>query len=199
MDKNISNFFSRLTNVLIIDGKFKITRDITSDGIEYYRESFIEVVDGKEKEYLWNEYFRNPNKKKAKDPDNPKTTGGKKPYAMFMLGEFKSLRKQLKDNNVKNTEEVLGFIQILTEYSEFNTNKLIHGRSKEPLQHKDLLGIFECSNNKLNKVIKILKDNDLLYYEKPKGNDKGGYFLSQKYIKRGKSKGRFIDDNQEEL
>lgn len=177
MDKNLLSFINKETNVYII-GNFMKQREIKSDGWEFYTETIIDPLD-RSKNVVWHTYWVNPHEKKSKD--KPKHTGGKKSYSMLMTEELKATREKLKKNGVKNAEEVLGYMFILTEHSEFNTNKLIHKRNKKPLQYKDLQELFDCSNNKLNKMINILKDNNLL------SNTNEGYFISQQFIKKGKS------------
>lgn len=186
MDKNLLDFINRKTNVVIIGNLMK-SREVKSNGWEFYTETIIYPLD-RSKDVVWHTYWINPKEKKTND--KPKHTGGKKPYSMLMTEELKATIEKLKENGVKNAEEVLGYMFILTEYSEFNTNKLIHKRNKKPLQYKDLQEVFDCSSNKLNKMIKILKDNDLL------SNTNEGYFISQDFIKKGKSqkKGVIEDD-----
>lgn len=179
MDKDLLDFINKKTNVYII-GNFMKQREIKSDGWEFYTETIIDPLD-RSKDVVWHTYWINPNEKKL-TKKNPKHTGGKKSYSMLMTDELKAVRDNLKENGVKNAEEVLGYVFVLTEHSEFNTNRLINKRNKKSLQYKDLLEILGCSNNKLNKMIKILKDNNLL------SNTNEGYFISQKFIKKGKSK-----------
>ena len=188
MDKNLLDFKGRKTNVYIV-GNFMKQREVKADGWEFYTETIINLLD-RSKDEVWHTYWINPNEKKP-TKNKPKHTGGKKSYSMLMTEELKATIEKLKENGVKNAEEVLGYMFILTEHSEFNTNKLIHKRNKKPLQYKDLQEIFNCSNNKLNKMLKILKDNDLL------SNTNEGYFISQEFIKKGKSKKKgVIEDDR---
>jgi len=187
MDKNILDFINKETDVVIIGCLMK-SREIKSDGWEFYTETIIDAND-RSKDTVWHTYWINPHEKKLEC--KPKHTGGKKPYSMLMTEEIKTLREKLKKNKIKNIEEVLGYIFVLTEHSEFNTNRLINTRSKEPLQYKDLLKILDCSSNKLNKMIKILKDNSLLSHTNK------GYFIAQDFIKKGKSQKKgVIEDDQ---
>jgi hypothetical protein len=161
------------------------SREIKSNGWEFYTETIIDPND-RSKDVIWHTYWVNPHEKSK---GKPKHTGGKKPYSMLMTEEIQNLRKKLKENGVKNAEEVLGYIFVLTEHSEFNTNRLINKRNKKSLQYKDLLEVLDCSSNKLNKMIKILKDNNLLTHTNE------GYFISQEFIKKGKSKKKEVIEN----
>lgn len=187
MDKNLLNFINKETNVVIIGCLMK-SREIKSNGWEFYTETIINPTD-RSKDVVWHTYWVNPNEKKTMG--KPKHTGGKKSYSMLMTEELKRLRMRLKDNNVRNVEEVLGYMFVLTEYSEFNTNRLVNKRSKKSLQYKDLLEVLDCSNNKLNKMIKILKDNNLLSHTNE------GYFISQEFIKKGKSEKKGVIENDQ--
>lgn len=166
MDKILLKYLNRESNVFI--GEIKITRDITPNGQEHIR---ICLPDDRE---LY-EYWHNPNAVKRNN-DTPKHTGGKKPYLMLMLEEVSKLR----ESGVKNVEELLGYLVSLGEHIEWNTGRLIHKRSKKPLQYKDLLDIYKCSKPKLNKMIGLMKEHDLLYYKDT------GYYISPRLIKKGK-------------
>jgi len=123
------------------------------------------------------EFWHNP--KKIKASQQPKHTGGKKPYIMVMVAEVEKLRGK----GIKNTEELVGFLVCLGQYIQWHTGKLIHKRSKKPVQYKDLQGIFGYGNKKLNRILGDLKKHDLLY------STREGYFISSSLIKKG-AKGR---------
>lgn len=178
MNKDLLKYLNRDTNALLIYDKEgnqlgALGREITPTGIECLNISLL--VRGELKP-LYPKLWFNPNEKIPKN-EKPKNTGGKKPYLMLMIDEIEELR-----NEVKNVEELIGYVACLGKYIEWNTGKLINKRSKKPLKYIDLLQIYKCSNNKLNKMIKLMKDHDLLYYTDE------GYFISQRYIKKGKSK-----------
>lgn len=171
MDKELLKYINKETNVLI-QGNIKITRDTTPQGVENIN---VFVMDKGDELPLYNNIWYDPNKNKS--DKKPKNTGGKKPYLMLMVSEIEALREK----GVKKVEELIGYVVCLGNYIEWNSGRLIHKRSKKPIQYKDLQEIYKCGNNKLNKMIKLMKDNDLLYYTDE------GYFISQKYIKKGKS------------
>ncbi|MSU01960.1 hypothetical protein FYJ83_10820 [Tissierella sp. DSM 105185] len=178
MDKNILSYANKETNVMLLYNEFgepilSISREFTKNSECLY----ISVVDGEETTPLYPPLWHNP-KADKKNNETPKHTGGKKPYLMLMIDEIEELRSQ----GVKNVEELIGYVACLGKYIEWNTGKLIHKRSKKPIQYKDLLNIYSCSNKKLNKMINLMKEHDLLYYTDE------GYFISSKYIKKGKSK-----------
>ena len=167
MEKGLLKYLNRESNVYV--GEVKITRDVSPNGCEYIR---VCMPDGKE---LYT-YWHNPRKVEKKN-ETPKHTGGKKPYLMLMVGEIEKLR----EDGVKNVEELLGYLVSLASNIEWGTGKLIHKRSKKPLQYKDLLQIYRCSKPKLNKMIAQMKEQNLLYYTDE------GYFISNRLIKKGKS------------
>lgn len=123
------------------------------------------------------DFWVNPKKPKGEKPP-PKNTGGKKPYIMIMVNEVKKLREQ----GVKNVEELIGYLVCLAEFVEWGTGRLINKRSKKQLKYDDLLKMFTCSHIKLNQILTDLKKYDLLT------NNSEGYFISGRFIKKGKSK-----------
>ena len=161
----------------MVNGNFTITREKTSNGSEYIRVlPENKTTEGMELYTFW----YNP-KSENKDPSKkPKHTGGKKPYVMLMVDEM----EDLKEKGVKNVEELIGYVVSLSKYIEWHTGKLIHKRSKKPLKYKDLQQIYGCSNKKLNKMINLMKEHDLLYYTDE------GYFISSRFIKKGKSQNK---------
>lgn len=120
-------------------------------------------------------FWHNPQKKARDKP--PKHTGGKKPYIILMVDEIEKLRSE----GVPNIEGMIGFIVCLGKHIEWNTGKLIQSRNKKPLQYKDLQAMFNYGNRKLNRVLTELKEHDLLF------NTKEGYFISTRFIKKGKT------------
>ena len=174
LNKEMLKFLNKETYVVIIGGYFMISREITPNGYEHMTEYIIRE-DGTKMEYM--KFWYNPKLNENKDKP-PKHTGGKKPYLMLMINEIEDLRNQ----GVKNVEELIGYVVCLGKYIEWNTGKLIHKRSKKPIQYKDLFEIYKVSKPKLNKMINLMKEHDLLYYTDE------GYFISPKYIKKGKSK-----------
>jgi hypothetical protein len=192
MNKKVSDFYSGRTNFLMLydeNGKPAMIkeRDDLKDKNAHLFQEFI--LDDSDKEYraLWNKYFRNYFGE-YKEPDNkPKSMGGKKPYAMLMTEEVKNLLEK----NIKNVDEVLGFLTILSGYMEFHTGKLIDKRQRLkkkqlPLQYNDLLEVCKYSRTKLDKMLKTAKEYNLIYYEKPLKDNSGGYFISSNIIKKGK-------------
>lgn len=167
-------FLNKETDVVLIGGYFMISREIATNGYEHITE-YIITSDDEKIEYR--KFWYNPKINEVKDK-KPKHTGGKKPYLMVMINEIEKLREQ----GVKNVEELIGYVACLGKYIEWNTGRLIHKRNKKSIQYKDLLEIYGCSKPKLNKMINLMKEHDILYYTEE------GYFISTVYIKKGKSK-----------
>lgn len=174
LDKDMLRYLNYETSTVIIGGYFMISREVAPNGYEFITES---IINSEGKDTVYRQYWHNP-KSRVDNKKPPKHTGGKKPYLMLMINEVEELRNQ----GVKNVEELIGYVACLGKYIEWNTGRLIHKRSKKPIQYKDLVEIYKCSKPKLNKMINLMKEHDLLYYTDE------GYFISQKYIKKGKSK-----------
>lgn len=189
LDENLRKFINEETNAVILDCPVMISREKMPSGMEY-----IMIMPKVKDDYMKMYGFWYNQNKKVKEPSiisvnedgeiiqtakqPPKHTGGKKPYLMLMVNEIEKLREK----GVKNIEELIGYVACLGKYIEWNTGRLIHKRKKTPLRYKDLQDIYKCSNKKLNKMIKQLKEHDLLY------NTEEGYFISSKFIKKGKIK-----------
>jgi len=171
MDKELLKYLNHGSNIYI--GELKITRDIAPNGREYIRICLPDESGGSGKQLY--EHWYNPSAKK-KTTESPKHTGGKKPYLMLMVDEVEKLR----EGGVKNVEELIGYVVCLGKYVEWNTGRLIHKKNKTPLKYSDLLKIYGCSKPKLNKMISLMKEHELLYYTDM------GYYISSKYIKKGK-------------
>jgi len=180
MDKQLLKFINKEVNAAEADTL--ITRETTSNGMEYIT---ISLKINNEYKQLYS-FWHNQKKKNREPPvvnDNntveekkPKTTGGKKPYLMLMIKEIKALH----DKGVKNVAELIGTVACLGENIEWNTGRLIKKRTKQALKYKDLQEILGYSNGKLSKILNELKEHDLLF------KTEEGYFISSKYIKKGK-------------
>ena len=174
MDKQLHEFLSGSVNATR-QGDLLISREGNLSGSHIIR---VKVI-AENADLPMYEFWYNPNKVK-KNNTNPKHAGGKKPYIMVMVEEIEKLRGQ----KVKNVEELVGFLVCLAQYIQWNTGKLIHKRSKKPIQYKDLQGLFGCGNKKLNRILSDLKAHDLLF------GTQEGYFVSSGFIKKGKGADR---------
>lgn len=177
MDKNLLKFFNYEINAVKLSDNVILSREKIPNGADCF---YLNFYDDKGKDLGRHIGFKNLNSKtnEVTSDKKPMSTGGKKPYLMLMINEIEDLRKK----DVKNVEELIGYVASMGKYIEWNTGKLIKKRSKKALQYKDLLELYGCSNKKLNKMLKLMKEHDLLY------STDEGYFISQKYIKKGKSK-----------
>lgn len=186
-DKKLLKFIKGEINVL--QYPFILSREKAPNGSSY----FVLSSDFGEKALLMLDFWKNASKSSDyicsineetgeidKTEKKPKHTGGKKPYIMLMIEEIEKLKKK----NVKSVEEMIGYLVCLGNYIEWSTGRLIKKRKKEPLQYKDLLNIYGCSNNKLNMMLGKMKEHDLLY------STQEGYFISTRFIKKGKTKKR---------
>ncbi len=188
--KHLRDYYDGISNVLVLDDRFtfKTTRDVAPNGYEYIEEYIIEKATGKE--YFFRKMWHNPKGNIVKDKTKSKNTGGKQPYLMLMVNEVENLKKKDLDNRL----DVIGFITLVGKNVEWNTGRLINVRSKKHLQYKDLLEITGCGKTKLDKIIKTMKDNNLLSYVRPSSAKQGGYFISSRIIKKGNMKGVIEDD-----
>lgn len=169
MEKQLLRFLNKETNAVKIE--VVVSREMLPGGIEH-----LITTTADNDRLLLCEQWKHPVKKR--NSDSPKHTGGKKPYIMLMVEEVEKLRQ----SGVKNVEELVGFLACLGKYIEWNTGRLIKKRSKKPLRHKDLQGIFTCGNRKLNRVLNDLREHELIF------NTEEGYFISTRLIKKGKTK-----------
>ena len=177
MDKNLLRYLNGETNVYI--GELKLTRDVAPNGREHIRVCLSEDANDKEIYQHWH------NPKKNKPNDTPKHTGGKQPYLMLMINEVEKLRA----SGVKGIEELVGYLVCLGKYIEWNTGRLV--LKKEPLRYIDLLGIYGCSKPKLNKMLWLMREHDLLYHTDT------GYFVTTKIVKKGKMQGKVKEDDRD--
>lgn len=169
MEKELFRFISGEVNAVKLS--VILVKEILPNGIEH-----ITVKAASEEDYLICQQWINA--KKVASEKLPKHTGGKKPYIILMVDEVEKLRA----DGVRNVEELIGYLACLGRFIEWNTGKLIRKRSKKPIQYKDLQEIFPCGNRKLNRILNDLKEHDLLFYTDE------GYFISPKFIKKGKTK-----------
>jgi hypothetical protein len=167
---NLLKFLNGQSNVAKLE--VTILRDTLPNGLQY-----ITIKHGDDELFS---FWHNPGKTVKKDRPPPKHIGGKKPYIMLMVEEVEALRKQ----GVGNVAELIGYLVCLGRYIEWGTGRLIHKRSKKPLRYADLLKICGCSNHKLNRILAEMKEHDLLF------GTQEGYFVSSRFIKKGKSKKR---------
>lgn len=113
----------------------------------------------------------------------PKTTGGKKPYLMVMIDDIDELvNGECTEGDIN---EQMGYLCCLGKYIHWNTGQLVNKRTKKQLKYNDLLKLFKCGNKKLNRLLNQMKSNEILF-----STDKG-YFVSRKYIKKGKKGGGY--------
>lgn len=157
-------FFNNEINV--VKTEVIMSREKTDKGMEYIHVN----IEGKERYSFWN----NPSKEKT----SPKSMGGKKPYVMLMVQKVTELQKQ----GIKNIEEIIGFLVLLSDNIEWNTGRIINKRSKKSLKYIDLQNKHSGGKYKFEKTMKLLADNSLLEH-KPEG-----YFISSDLIKKGSKK-----------
>jgi len=149
-----------------------LLREPASDGMEHIT---IKTADGENTLY---EFWHNSNKVAKQNKGPPRHTGGKSPYVKLMTEEIRRMQKE----GLNGREECLGVLLYLSDNIEWGTGRLINKRSKKPLQRADLSKVLGYSNEKLNRIIKNLKDNDLLAYSPE------GYFISSRLIQKGTNK-----------
>jgi len=170
MRKELLDFLNGITNAVQFEDVV-LSRETLTNGYQHLILSTIEnnipLLKG----------WHNPEKEQNKD-HVPKHTGGKKPYIMLITGEIENLRKQ----GVPNLEELIGFLVCLGNSIEWNTGRLINKRSKKALKYKDIQKLFSGGRKKLDRILRELKEHDLLF-----GTEEG-YFISTRIIKKGKTK-----------
>lgn len=172
MDRELLDFLEGKTNAVRLGNDLVLSRDIAPNG---YHQLYITPIDGDVPLY---KFWHNPKHSNKDSP--PKHIGGKKPYLMLMTQEIVKLREQ----GVTNVEELVGFLACMSSTGniEWGTGRLIKKRSKKPLRYEDLLKLFSGGRTKLNRILSELKEHDLLF------NTQEGYFISTRFIKKGKTK-----------
>ena len=114
--------------------------------------------------------------KEKNSNQNPKHTGGKKPYAMVMLNELVSvLGKGVPI-------ELIGYLVALAPYAEWGTGRLVCGRKKRKMQVADIEKVFRKSRRTTLNTLSTLKKHGLLSCTDE------GYFISSHLIKKGRTK-----------
>lgn len=171
VEKELLKFLNREVNALQLN--VVIVRETLPNGVDHL---VARPSNEEHRSLLVIESWYNP--KHPPKSEQPKHTGGKKPYIMLMVDEVEKLRKQ----GVVNVEELIGYLVCLGKYVEWNTGRLIHKRKKTPLKYKDIQTMFPCGNRKLNRILGELKEHDLLF------KTTEGYFISSRFIKKGKTK-----------
>ena len=174
MDKKIVDFYNETSDILPLPAGSYVVREKSPNGTSFMT---LKMPNG-EQELIIDTWWSNPKKPAKKDKDPPKHTGGKKPFVMCMVEEIERLKKL----GVKNVEELSGYLASLGKYIEWNTGRLVQTRTKEQLKYKDLQIIFRCGNRKVNRLLRDMKENELLY------STDSGYIVSSRLIKKGKNK-----------
>ncbi|HAW57563.1 MAG TPA: hypothetical protein DCX03_00885 [Bacteroidales bacterium] len=174
MDKKTRDFIEETTDLLPIPTGSFLHRERAPNGMYFMT---LRLPNG-DSDFALEEWWKNPNKPAKKDKDPPKHTGGKQPYVMLMTKEVEKLGKE----GVKNVAELVGHLSLLGDYIEWNTGKLINKRTKKPLKYKEVLTIFKCGNKKLNRLLKDMKEYELIF-----ATD-SGYCVSPRFVKKGRTK-----------
>ena len=170
MRKELLDFLNGVTNAVRLEDTI-LSRDVLPNG---YQRLVLNTVENDATLFEW---WHNPKEKRNKN-DTPKHTGGKKPYIMLITGEVENLRKQ----GIPNLEELIGFLVCLGNNIEWHSGRLINKRSKKSLKYKDIQKLFSGGRKKLDRILRELKEHDLLF------STEEGYFISTRIIKKGKTK-----------
>jgi hypothetical protein len=168
VDRQLLAFMNREINTVC--ATVMMSRQETDKGTDY-----ITIKDAEELLQLF-ELWRSTHPKKARDKP-PKHTGGKKPYLMVMLERL----RELKGGKVEHLPELTGSLVLLGDNIEWGTGRLVRGRGKhkKPMRYGDIQNLLGYSEWKLNKVLALMKEHDLLT------ETEEGYFVSRQLIRRG--------------
>lgn len=105
----------------------------------------------------------------------PKGTGGKETYVMLM--EY-----ALNELNKKNISIIAaGAIIKLVDCVEWGTGRLCRKRDSKTINRNMIKEILKVSDNNLRKILKELKELNVLYYD----NRKKAYFFNTRYLRKG--------------
>lgn len=134
-----------------------------------------------------------------------KTLGNERPEDVLVLCHSCHEKEHMKNKNSKHRFNRYGFTnyfrsiqKILFELSEselfflvnaadylyWDTGQMLRKRTKKPIKYKDLLKILGWNKVKMNKVIKSLKEKELL----SNGKDGRGYFIPEHMFRSKYSK-----------
>jgi len=168
IEKGLLDYLNRYRNA--VRAEVDICRDVTNDGNEHI---IINVPGVTEPLY---DFWCAPKIKKAKDPDNPKTMGGKKPYTMMMDDEI----EKLFDKGFPI--EYFGYAAKLSKVINWKTGVVKKKRNKKAFDFNDLITTWGVNERKGRDIIKTLSKYHLL------SQDTEGYKISRQYMKKGGGK-----------
>jgi hypothetical protein len=95
---------------------------------------------------------------------------------------IKELEKM--DKNII-TVEMLGLLTLLTPYLNFEDNSLIN-KDGSYMNQNDIMNLTGWGRKKVNQILKVLIDNEILYSKKQKEDlRKSKYFLNPNYFYKG--------------
>jgi hypothetical protein len=168
IDKGLLDYLNKNKNA--VKTVLEISRDVKQDG----REHIIITIPGISDPLF--DFWQNPKIKKAKDPDNPKTMGGKKPYVMLMVDEVEKLF------NSGFPIEYFGYAAKLAKTINWNTGIVKKKRSKKAFTFNDMIETWGVNERKGREIIKALNKYHLL------SQDNEGYKISRQFIRKGGGK-----------
>lgn len=106
-------------------------------------------------------------------PGRPRGTGGKPAH-------FKIYLEKLANMDTKLSDEELGTLMRIAKYADWETNILVHPKTKQPLTTKDIVKLTNCSRRTLYRRLKALQENDVIEI-----TDEGYYRLNPDLVYRG--------------
>lgn len=112
--------------------------------------------------------------------------------ARFNTYGFSNYFKNIERLVDELSESEVYFLVKLSNCIDWDEGQLLYKRDRRPVKYADLEKIMSYSSNKLNKVIKSLKEKQILY------NGKAGYYISEKMYK-GKNKFKTKDKQPDEI
>jgi len=96
--------------------------------------------------------------------------------ARFSTYGFKNYFKYISNNIEIFIESEVYLLTVFSKYIDWDNGQILNNRRKA-IRYKDLSKLAKCSENKLNKTIKLLKEKELLI------SSHAGYFINPKTYK----------------
>jgi hypothetical protein len=168
MDKGLLDYLNGDKNAVRV--QVDISRGTTEDGREHIIITLPEVT-----EPLY-EFWQIPKVKKAKDPNNPRSMGGKKPYVMLMIENLDKVVEQ------GMPLEYCGYLVGLSKNINWNTGLVKKKRSKNAFKFEQLTETWKVNERRGREIIKTLKQYNLL------SQDDDGYKVSADFMRKGGKK-----------
>jgi hypothetical protein len=167
MDKGLLDYLNGSKNAVR-------TEVYISRGLADGKEHIIITIPGIEEPLF--DFWQIQKVKTAKDPDNPKSMGGRKPYVMLMVEKLDKIVEQ------GMPLEYCGYLVGLSNHINWNTGLVKKKRSKKAFGFEQLIDAWKVNERRGREIVKTLKQYNLL------SQDDDGYKVSADFMRKGGKK-----------